>query len=232
MLNSPSNRFVLMLLPLLCFMSIPQFNHNVQCSLLTAQLVAIVEGELDAGNYSYYTMHEHGHYKLVLQSLRGDADLYVSDKNKRADFYNYDSQSTTYGLDEIEITAGMSRPIAISVYAHPFYSTSIYILSKYLITSNDKNYEIHNAESNENFRDFYANMMLRDDDTAYASSEHRQQQYRSHSYHQSSSQNKFFADNEEEIETASQNDDAEYENESILWTILIHLLKLIAEIVL
>ena len=209
-------------------------NFQVNCSSFTAQLLAIVEGELGAGNYSHYTMHEHGHYKIVLQSVRGDADLYMSDKSKRADFYNYDWQSTTYGLDEIEITPDMTRPIAVSVYAHPYYSTSVFILSKYLITSNEKNYETHCAESNENFKDFYSNSMLRQEETdsesssSYASSESRQQyqqQHRSHSsYQKSSNKNNLLMDD--------QDDEGEYENESVLWTILIHLLKLIAEIVL
>jgi hypothetical protein len=189
-------------------------------SLTTAQLVSSVQGELEAGNYTHYLMYDQGDFKLVLQSLYGDADLYVSDKHRRVDFDNYDWQSITYGDDEVYITEGMSRPVAISVYAHPYYPKSKYSLNRYLIISNEKNYDVHNMESNENFQDFYLGRMLKDDmNRDDANNNKRTLTVNDNKY---DNQNELYVDHEE-------SDD---ENESILWTILIHLLKLIAEIVL
>lgn len=187
--------------------------HNVN-STITAQLVTTIHGELEAGNYSHYSLHENGNFKLVLQSLQGDADLYVSDKQRRVDFSNYDWQSITYGIDEVYITDSMTRPVAISVYAHPYYPKSVYTMRTYSIYSNDKNYETHSLESNEKFKEFYHKNMLKDGSS--------RDSLKDHSAHST----------KERYETNFHDQDTENENESMLWTILIHLLKLIAEIVL
>ena len=77
-------------------------------------LVSSVRGELEAGNYSHFSMHEDGNFKLVLISLEGDADIYVCDKQRRCDYSNYDFQSITYGEDEVYITEKMKRPVSIA----------------------------------------------------------------------------------------------------------------------
>ena len=38
-----------------------------------------VSGEVEEGNYTYYTLRQTGHVLMVLVSLTGDADLYISD---------------------------------------------------------------------------------------------------------------------------------------------------------
>lgn len=178
---------------------------------LTFHLVSSIPGELDAGNYSHYTLHDTGDFKLELRSQAGDADLYVTDKHRLADFSNYEWQSVTYGTDEVFITDGMTRPIAISVYAHPYYPKSTYVLNVYSVKSDDKNYEAHCREAHANFKDFYYSSMLKEKSDK--------------------------STQREPLDNARDDDYLNFEetdedNESILWTIFINLLKLIAEIIL
>lgn len=46
-----------------------------------------VAGEVEAGNFTYYTLRQTGHIRMELYSLTGDADIYVSDAtNERPTF--------------------------------------------------------------------------------------------------------------------------------------------------
>ena len=45
-----------------------------------------VSGEVEAGNYSYFTLRQTGSVEMVLTSVTGDADLYISDSSKPNNF--------------------------------------------------------------------------------------------------------------------------------------------------
>lgn len=113
-----------------------------------------VVGDVEEGNYTYYTLRQPGHLKLNLISDLGDADLYVSGaETERPTFYfdEHELSSATCGLDTVYITPSLTRncsrlaphsnvsflmnietvaleqgfrPIHIGVYGHPNYQTS------------------------------------------------------------------------------------------------------------
>ncbi len=94
-----------------------------------------LEGWVESGNYTYFSYN--GNYKisLILRSLSGDADLYVSqsDSNGRTvkpkfDLSGHDLQSVTCGQDSIQVPEDFERPIGIGVYGHPSYDLSHFTL--------------------------------------------------------------------------------------------------------
>ena len=107
-------------------------------STTSIELVSASKGSIEAGNYTYYYISEKGTFKLVLISLQGDCDIYVSDKHRLVTFENYDYQSITYGNDIVWITEDMKRPISIGIYAHPYYAKSTFVLNKFRITFDSK----------------------------------------------------------------------------------------------
>ena len=83
-----------------------------------------VSGEVEPGNYTYYTLRQTGHIKMVLTSIKGDADLYISDSSNERPTFMFEEHmlsSATCGLDVVDIPASFSRPVHIGVYGHPNY---------------------------------------------------------------------------------------------------------------
>lgn len=149
-------------------------------------LLHVVQGHIGAGNYSYLRLNHDGRIILHMRSLKGDADIYVSDKTLRPSFDTYKLQSVTCGPDMVVVPRDFVRPVGIGIYGHPSYK-----------------------ESEFEMRVFYDQTVLLDpfDRGAYAS-EDGGQQARS---------------------PQAAGDDLQ-EEESILWTLLIGLLKIILEI--
>ena len=95
-----------------------------------------VSGEVEAGNYTYYTLRQTGHVSMVLTSHLGDADLYIADAdNERPTFMfdEHDLSSTTCGQDTVDIPASFRRPVNIAVYGHPNYLLSKFTLDGVII---------------------------------------------------------------------------------------------------
>ena len=80
---------------------------------LTADYVGhSVVGEVEQGNYTYYTLRQPGHLKLSLTSHHGDADLYVSAAEIERPTFNFEDHelsSTTCGEDAVHITPSFTR---------------------------------------------------------------------------------------------------------------------------
>ncbi|CAL9700983.1 unnamed protein product [Knipowitschia caucasica] len=147
-------------------------------------LLHVVQGQVGAGNYSYLRLNHDGRIVLHMRSLRGDADLYVSDKTLRPSFDTYRLQSVTCGQDVVVVPGDFARPVGIGIYGHPSYQ-----------------------ESEFEMRVFLDDTVRRDPfEDAAAESEQSQKKAQSTS-----------------------TDDFQ-EEESIFWTILIGLLKIIVEI--
>ncbi|CAL8328996.1 unnamed protein product [Merluccius merluccius] len=87
-------------------------------------LLHVVQGHIGAGNYSYLRLNHDGRIVLLMRSLKGDADLYVSDKTLRPSFDTYKLQSTTCGQDVVVVPGDFVRPVGIGVYGHPSYLES------------------------------------------------------------------------------------------------------------
>ncbi|XP_071963423.1 UPF0669 protein v1g209471-like [Antedon mediterranea] len=83
-----------------------------------------------AANYKHYTLGKfNGNLKIILNTIDGDADLYIKEgQEEKANFENYDISSATCGYDYIDIPASLSKPLSISVYGHPTYDNSTFEL--------------------------------------------------------------------------------------------------------
>ncbi|NP_991210.1 UPF0669 protein C6orf120 homolog precursor [Danio rerio] len=150
-------------------------------------LLHVVQGHIGAGNYSYLRLNHEGRIILHMQSLKGDADLYVSDKTLRPNFDTYKLQSTTCGPDVVVVPGDFLRPVGIGIYGHPSY-----------------------MESEFEMKVFYDQKALAEieiEKNSYSSDETPGQPRQSQGP-----------------------EDTEEEEESILWTILIGILKIILEI--
>ncbi|KAG9483995.1 hypothetical protein GDO78_009744 [Eleutherodactylus coqui] len=94
-------------------------------------LLDVVQGQIGAGNYSYLRLNHEGRIILEMTSLRGNADIYVSDSTLNPNFDDYELQSTTCGLDVVIVPADFRRPVGIGIYGHPFYLDSEFEIKVY-----------------------------------------------------------------------------------------------------
>nr|XP_045015346.1 UPF0669 protein C6orf120 homolog [Jaculus jaculus] len=148
-------------------------------------LLHVVQGQIGAGNYSYLRLSHEGKIILKMQSLRGDADLYVSDSTLHPSFDEYELQSVTCGQDTVSIPAHFQRPVGIGIYGHPSHLESDFEMKVYYDRTVDQ-YPLGEAA--------YADPTGASQKQAYDPQE------------------------------------APQEEESVLWTILISILKLVLEI--
>ncbi|XP_034544238.1 UPF0669 protein C6orf120 homolog [Notolabrus celidotus] len=149
-------------------------------------LLHVVQGHIGAGNYSYLRLNHDGRIILHMQSLKGDADLYVSDKTLRPSFDTYKLQSVTCGQDVVVVPGDFNRPVGIGIYGHPSHK-----------------------ESEFEMRVFYDQTVLQDP------------------FHKGSYNSE---DGHKSKKSPQAAEDDFQEEESIFWTILIGLLKIILEI--
>lgn len=149
-------------------------------------LLHVVQGHIGAGNYSYLRLNHDGRIILHMLSLKGDADLYVSDKTLRPSFDTYKLQSVTCGQDVVVVPGDFARPVGIGIYGHP-----------------------SQKESEFEMRVFYDQTVLEDtfDKGLYT-----------------------FEDGHNNKKSPQAAEEDFQEEESIFWTILIGLLKIILEI--
>jgi len=101
-----------------------------------------VTGDVAEGNYTYYSLRQNGKVRLELNTISGDADLYVSSLNERPSYHNdeYELLSATCGEDLVTITADIPRPVHIAVYGHPRHSSSEYILDVIVVEEEEYDY--------------------------------------------------------------------------------------------
>ncbi|XP_036174083.1 UPF0669 protein C6orf120 homolog [Myotis myotis] len=94
-------------------------------------LLHVVQGQVGAGNYSYLRLNHEGRIVLAMRSLRGDADLYVSDRTLHPSFDDYELQAVTCGRDVVAVPAHFQRPVGIGVYGHPSHRDSEFEMKVY-----------------------------------------------------------------------------------------------------
>lgn len=151
-------------------------------------LLHVVQGHIGAGNYSYLRLNHDGRIILHMRSIKGDADLYVSDATLHPDFDTYKLQSVTCGPDVVVVPDDFTRPVGIGIYGHPYY-----------------------LESEFEMKVFY-------DQSALSVDLFQQDDYSSDEHH------------EKRKRLRPGDEVAAEEEEPILWTILIGILKIILEI--
>uniref|UniRef100_A0A8D0EAX8 Chromosome 6 open reading frame 120 n=1 Tax=Salvator merianae TaxID=96440 RepID=A0A8D0EAX8_SALMN len=94
-------------------------------------LLLVVQGQIGAGNYSYLRLNHEGKIVLQMKSLKGDADLYVSDVTLHPSFDDYELQSVTCGQDVVFVPANFRRPVGIGIYGHPSHLESEFEMKVY-----------------------------------------------------------------------------------------------------
>ena len=114
-------------------------------------IIQTFDGEIGAGNFTYFTLKKEGDITLILESLEGDADIYVSQNNPKPDYDNYDLKSATCGDDIVTIPSYYKRPIAISVYGHVYAPLSKYTMKVLMdySTEDSEGASYENEESQE-----------------------------------------------------------------------------------
>ena len=90
------------------------------------------EDTIGAGNYTNFKLTKNGNIRIYLQSLSGDADIYVSETNSKPTFEDYDLKSVTCGDDYVDIPDSFQRPTAIAIYGHPRQDESVFRCSVFL----------------------------------------------------------------------------------------------------
>ena len=105
----------------------------VKCEHLLQTLTATIGGD----NYTHYRLSTQGRLHIVVESVVGDADLYISDTTLSPTFDDYSIQSNTCGREEVEIPSSMKRPVGIGIFGHPNYVHTEYQLSIYFVTQYD-----------------------------------------------------------------------------------------------
>lgn len=120
----------------------------VSCIYSTVVFHEKLIGKVGAGNYSYYTLSREGSITILLNTLQGDSDLYISDHTKQPTFEieNHNLQSVTCGLDRIDVPFEFKRPIIIGVYGHPSQDFSIYEL-EVIVDDSPEEYKDHGIEN-------------------------------------------------------------------------------------
>ncbi len=111
--------------------------------------ISMHDGRIHPSNFSYFTFRNHGTYRFILITLRGDADLYVSTRDKHVSYDNYEFSSCTCGIDEILIDPYVKRPIYIGIYGHSQYRISQYRLLIELVDATIPTDEIINEKSSK-----------------------------------------------------------------------------------
>ncbi|CAF1197000.1 unnamed protein product [Adineta steineri] len=111
--------------------------------------VSVHDNRIYPSNFSYFTFKNHGTYRFILITLHGDADLYVSTRDKHVSYDNYEYSSCTCGIDEILIDPYVKRPIYIGVYGYSQYQISHYRLLIELVDATIPTDEIFNEKSTQ-----------------------------------------------------------------------------------
>uniref|UniRef100_A0A8C4NK08 Uncharacterized protein n=1 Tax=Eptatretus burgeri TaxID=7764 RepID=A0A8C4NK08_EPTBU len=119
--------------------------------LHTWNLLQVVEGHVGGGNLTHLRTQQKGRLLLRLETLSGDADLYVSDHTLQPSYDDYALQATSCGLDSIVVPTHFHRPLGISVYGHPSFDESEFLLAVFLdpIISEDPFSDASEQDNNE-----------------------------------------------------------------------------------
>ncbi|KAK3584499.1 hypothetical protein CHS0354_006031 [Potamilus streckersoni] len=89
-----------------------------------AEMFNGLEDTVQADNFIYYRLFVKGNIYIELESLEGDADIYVSDETLEPDYVNYKLKSATCGLDSVDVPAEFKRPVGIGIFGQPNHVSS------------------------------------------------------------------------------------------------------------
>ncbi|MFH4982325.1 hypothetical protein AB6A40_009034 [Gnathostoma spinigerum] len=103
----------------------------------------LVCGDVLPSNWSYFEIKWPGRIRVVLQSLSGDADLYLSYRLKKpgVGVSEHDMVSASCGLDVVDISQYGKRPVHVGVYGHPSKPKTSYKLLLMMIPKHDSEFD-------------------------------------------------------------------------------------------
>ena len=92
------------------------------------RIVRAIQASVYAKNFTYYSMQIKSQFTVVLDSIKGDADLYISENDRQPHYQNldYNISSNTCGRELIVIPDTLKRPIVAGVLGHEQYLISEY----------------------------------------------------------------------------------------------------------
>ena len=126
----------------------------IQCSVVHVQTF---EGEVGAENFTYYKLVLEGHVLVRLQTLEGDADLYLSSETLQPTWDDYMIKSDTCSHELAVVRKYLPRPVGIGVYGYVHFPVSRYRLSVYIDKSKDNYYPDVDIGEAEDVEDVDAN---------------------------------------------------------------------------
>ncbi|VDK41763.1 unnamed protein product [Anisakis simplex] len=103
----------------------------------------MIRGELAATNWSYFDLKWEGRLRIILESVIGDADLYLSYTRKRPGIkvHEHDMLSMTCGLDVLDVPQSVKRPLHLGIYGHPSKSETSYKMLLVMVQKQDGEFE-------------------------------------------------------------------------------------------
>uniref|UniRef100_A0A9J2P886 DOMON domain-containing protein n=1 Tax=Ascaris lumbricoides TaxID=6252 RepID=A0A9J2P886_ASCLU len=122
-----------------------------------------VRGDLAPSNWSFFELKWEGRLRIILDSLNGDADLYLSytkasGKRPGVGVHDHDMLSATCGLDVLDVPQSAKRPVHLGVYGHPSKSETSYKMLFFMMEKQESEFEedvnipaelIHSFETEE-----------------------------------------------------------------------------------
>jgi len=181
------------------------------------EVLQTVHGTVGAENYTYYRLSRPGKLYIELESKSGDADLFISSDTMKPTFTHYEIQSRTCGKDFVEIPHTFERPFGIGIYGHFTEGESEYKVVVYLVEESD---EMDYEQLTQYYYDYdAANHLFYN----FAASDYM--------FRDVKASPKQKADNTQSDSTSVDMDEDESES-SVLWHILLTLLKVVFEVIL
>ena len=123
------------------------------CNVCSERILQTYTGGVGATNYTHYKIMAAGEIRLLLESIYGDADIYVSDQTLKPDFDNYQICSVTCGDDMVVVPETMKRPIGVSVYGHKTVNDAQYRLSLIVDTETTTTSSSHSSQHSKDIDD-------------------------------------------------------------------------------
>ena len=171
-----------------------------------------------AENYTYYRISRPGRLLIEVKSLQGDADLYISASNLKPSFVDYEMKSASCGFDFVEVPESYERPFGVGVYGHFVHEETKYEISVILLPSLQ---ELDYEQLTQHYYDFEAA------DHMFMNYEASDYMYRDIKPSLSKSSKV-----ENQVHNVDTLDDDDESVGSILWQILLTVLKVIFEVIL
>ena len=136
----------------------------MMCCVYGEQVLQKFNGKIGGTNFTYYRLMMEGEVRLQLESLLGDADLYVSDQTTKPDYDNYEMCSVTCGEDILVLPLSFTRPVMVGVYGHISFEVSHYRLTVFGEGStpssyNTQQHSTHTSGDNDDFESLLWNVI-------------------------------------------------------------------------